>query len=59
MLFGMGMALSPEEDEQLANIVRPCYASLALANDYFSFAENDRKRKRKAAPSRSTQSIFI
>lgn len=37
MLFGMGMTLTSAEDEQLANIIRPCYASLALANDYFSF----------------------
>jgi hypothetical protein len=37
MLFGMGMTLTPDEDEQLADIIRPCYASLALANDYFSF----------------------
>jgi hypothetical protein len=37
MLFGMGMTLTTEEDELVADIVRPCYASLALANDYFSF----------------------
>ncbi|KAK3331321.1 isoprenoid synthase domain-containing protein, partial [Apodospora peruviana] len=37
MLWGMGMTLSKEEDEQLADVIRPCYASLALANDYFSF----------------------
>jgi hypothetical protein len=37
MLFGMGMTLTDEEDEQLSNIIWPCYASLALANDYFSF----------------------
>jgi hypothetical protein len=37
MLFGMGMTLTKEEDEQLAKIIRPCYAALALANDYFSF----------------------
>ncbi|GAB1315557.1 geranylgeranyl pyrophosphate synthetase [Madurella fahalii] len=37
MLFGMGMTLTTEEDNHLAEVVRPCYASLALANDYFSF----------------------
>jgi hypothetical protein len=37
MLFGMDMTLTKEEDALLADIVRPCYASLALANDYFSF----------------------
>ena len=41
MLFGMGMTLTPEEDALLGDIAPPCYASLALANDYFSF---DRKR---------------
>lgn len=33
----MGETLSKEEDDLLAPIIRPCYASLALANDYFSF----------------------
>lgn len=37
MLFGMAMTLTKEEDEQVARIIRPCYAALALANDYFSF----------------------
>ncbi len=37
MLFGMGMTLTREEDALLADVVRPCYAALALANDYFSF----------------------
>lgn len=37
MLFGLGETLTKEEDSLLAPIIRPCYASLALANDYFSF----------------------
>ncbi|KAL2139942.1 hypothetical protein VTI28DRAFT_4454 [Corynascus sepedonium] len=37
MLFGMGITMTPEEDALVADIIRPCYASLALANDYFSF----------------------
>ncbi|KAK3081840.1 hypothetical protein LTS18_000670, partial [Coniosporium uncinatum] len=37
MLWGMGMILTPDEDKQLAEIVKPCYAALGLANDYFSF----------------------
>lgn len=37
MLFGLGMTLTPEEDALLAHITQPCYASFALANDYFSF----------------------
>ncbi|KAI1818647.1 isoprenoid synthase domain-containing protein [Poronia punctata] len=37
MLWGMGMQLSPEEDQQLEPVIKPCYAALGLANDYFSF----------------------
>lgn len=37
MRFGMGIILTPEEEERLAPIVKPCYAALGLANDYFSF----------------------
>lgn len=37
MRFGMGIVLTPEEEERLAPIVKPCYAALGLANDYFSF----------------------
>jgi hypothetical protein len=33
----MGFTLTPEEEERLAPIVKPCYAALGLANDYFSF----------------------
>jgi hypothetical protein len=31
------MTLTKEEDAELADTVRPCFAALALANDYFSF----------------------
>ncbi|EKJ68362.1 hypothetical protein FPSE_11370 [Fusarium pseudograminearum CS3096] len=37
MLFGLGMTLSPQQDANLAHIIRPCFAALALTNDYFSF----------------------
>ena len=37
MLFGIEMTLSQNELAQVAPIVRPCYAALGLANDYFSF----------------------
>ncbi|PYI01416.1 geranylgeranyl pyrophosphate synthase [Aspergillus sclerotiicarbonarius CBS 121057] len=36
MRFGMGILLTPEEG-LIAPIVKPCYAALGLANDYFSF----------------------
>lgn len=37
MRFGMGILLTSEEDEIVSSIVKPCYAALGLANDYFSF----------------------
>ncbi|KAL2851125.1 isoprenoid synthase domain-containing protein [Aspergillus pseudoustus] len=37
MRFGMGILLSPEEQERITPVVKPCYAALGLANDYFSF----------------------
>ncbi|KAF7125867.1 hypothetical protein CNMCM5793_002160 [Aspergillus hiratsukae] len=37
MRFGMGILLTAEEERCLAPIVKPCYAALGLANDYFSF----------------------
>ncbi|CAF3475644.1 unnamed protein product [Fusarium graminearum] len=37
MLFGLGMSLSPQEDDALGHVIRPCFAALALTNDYFSF----------------------
>lgn len=37
MRFGMGIRLTSEEENRLAPIVKPCYAALGLANDYFSF----------------------
>jgi geranylgeranyl pyrophosphate synthase len=37
LLFGMGITLTDEEDNQLESVRKPCYAALGLANDYFSF----------------------
>ncbi|KAF7586323.1 hypothetical protein BBP40_009070 [Aspergillus hancockii] len=37
MRFGMGIMLTGEEINTVASIVKPCYAALGLANDYFSF----------------------
>ncbi|KAL4994894.1 isoprenoid synthase domain-containing protein [Aspergillus recurvatus] len=37
MRFGMGIRLSNEEQKMIEPLVRPCYAALGLANDYFSF----------------------
>ncbi|KAK4171121.1 isoprenoid synthase domain-containing protein [Triangularia setosa] len=37
MLFGMGLGLPQQDKALLDEMTRPCFASLALANDYFSF----------------------
>ncbi|PYH40159.1 bifunctional terpene synthase/polyprenyl synthetase family protein [Aspergillus saccharolyticus JOP 1030-1] len=37
MRFGMGVVLTPAEQASIETVVRPCYAALGLANDYFSF----------------------
>lgn len=50
MLFGMGLTLTEQEDECLAEIIRPCYASLALANDYFSFDREWEEAQEPGAP---------
>lgn len=50
MLFGIGMTLTEDEDKQLVDVVRPCYASLALANDYFSFDREWEEAQEPGAP---------
>ncbi|KAL5337411.1 class I glutamine amidotransferase-like protein [Aspergillus crustosus] len=37
MRFGVGIRLTPGEQKLIEPIVKPCYAALGLANDYFSF----------------------
>jgi ophiobolin F synthase len=37
VLFGMGLTLTKEEDALLEPIRKPCFAALAIANDYVSF----------------------
>ncbi|KAL4899449.1 hypothetical protein BDW74DRAFT_171497 [Aspergillus multicolor] len=37
MRFGMGILLSKDEQKMIEPVVKPCYAALGLANDYFSF----------------------
>lgn len=50
MLFGMGMTLTTEEDEMMAGILRPCYAALALTNDFFSFDREWEEAKQTGGP---------
>ncbi|KAJ5301085.1 uncharacterized protein N7443_006087, partial [Penicillium atrosanguineum] len=35
--FGMGFVLTKEEEKRTAPVVKPCFAALGLANDYYSF----------------------
>lgn len=37
MRFGMDIVLTKEEENLTASIVKPCFAALGLANDYYSF----------------------
>lgn len=37
MRFGMGIILTKEEEKQVASIIKPCFAALGLANDFYSF----------------------
>lgn len=37
MRFGMGILLTDEEEAIVAPIMRPCFAAIGLANDYYSF----------------------
>ena len=37
MRFGMGFTLTREEEERTAPVIKPCFAALGLANDYYSF----------------------
>jgi hypothetical protein len=58
MLWGMGMQLTPEEDQQLAPVVQPCYAALGLANDYFSFDREYAEFKESGADT-LTNSVWL
>ncbi|KAJ6104679.1 isoprenoid synthase domain-containing protein [Penicillium sp. IBT 18751x] len=37
MRFGMGFTLTKDEEERTAPVIKPCFAALGLANDYYSF----------------------
>ncbi|KFA70092.1 Atr13 [Stachybotrys chlorohalonatus IBT 40285] len=46
MLFGMGLALTEKDREDVASTIYPCYAALGLTNDYFSFDREWEEAKR-------------
>lgn len=58
MLFGMGVRMTKEEDAQLAEVIRPCYASLALANDYFSF-EREWKEAQEPGAAKPLNAVWL
>lgn len=59
MLFGMGMVLTKEEDSMLTDVIEPCYASLALANDYFSFDREWAEAQSKPGASKPTNAVWL
>ncbi|KAM7217588.1 Isoprenoid synthase domain containing protein [Rhypophila decipiens] len=58
MLFGMGMTLTKEEDAKLAHVIRPCFAALALANDYFSF-DKEWEEARQPGGSKPLNAVWL
>lgn len=54
----MGMTLTTDEDELLAGVVRPCYAALALANDYFSF-DQERQEAQGTTGSKPLNAVWL
>lgn len=63
MLFGMGLILPEHDKAKLDEVTRPCFASLALANDYFSFdreyAEFCCGQKRNKEESRLINAVWL
>lgn len=60
MRFGMGLLLTTEEEELVAPIVKPCYAALGLANDYFSFdVEWEEYRKPESNQTAMTNAVWL
>jgi hypothetical protein len=59
MLFGMGITLTKEEDALLGDIARPCYASLALANDYFSFDQEWAEAQSKPGAPKPINAVWL
>ncbi|CEN60910.1 hypothetical protein ASPCAL07581 [Aspergillus calidoustus] len=59
MRFGMGILLTPEEQARTAPIVKPCYAALGLANDYFSFDIEWEEFQREGAKTTMTNAVWL
>ncbi|CAN9449237.1 unnamed protein product [Alternaria alternata] len=59
LLFGMGVTLSKEEDIQLEQIRKPCYAALGLANDFFSFDREYADFKKSGKSQTLTNAVWL
>lgn len=60
MRFGMGILLTEEEIRTVAPIVKPCYAALGLANDYFSFdVEWKEFQERESGEGAMTNAVWL
>ncbi|KAL3457458.1 isoprenoid synthase domain-containing protein [Aspergillus heterothallicus] len=59
MRFGMGILLTAEEQETIAPLVKPCYAALGLANDYFSFDIEWEEFQREEDKTTMTNAVWL
>jgi hypothetical protein len=59
MRFGMGILLTPEEQARMAPLVKPCYAALGLANDYFSFDIEWEEFQREEDKTTMTNAVWL
>ncbi|KAL5041044.1 hypothetical protein BDW71DRAFT_212499 [Aspergillus fruticulosus] len=59
MRFGMGILLSEEEQKMVEPLVKPCYAALGLANDYFSFDIEWEEFQQDAEKTTMTNAVWL
>lgn len=57
--FAMGLTISPDEAEKANNITDPAYATLALANDYFSWEKEYIEFKQNPTSDDMANAIWI
>ncbi|KAL4746901.1 hypothetical protein BDW72DRAFT_206953 [Aspergillus terricola var. indicus] len=59
MRFGMGILLSKDEQKMIEPLVKPCYAALGLANDYFSFDIEWEEFQRERDKTTMTNAVWL
>jgi hypothetical protein len=59
MRFGMGILLSKDEQRMVKPLVKPCYAALGLANDYFSFDIEWEEFQREGDKTTMTNAVWL